>query len=218
MLFALAQPASLAGLVAAFVVALLIRAVVVGLLRRRVERAPVLHVRRDVDVFGVVAAALGGTGWGRGQADVGAGPPPLAALLAGPAAVLTASQAAFALYRAASGSPTLLAAYGTADVLRGVPGGLGGVASQVLLSFAVGLLAFGVLALVPLPPLDGWGLLRRAVRRPGTGFAKARYWLEDQNVGIVLLLVGMIVPLGRGTPLLLAVLDAVTTPVLRAWA
>ena len=229
MLFALGQPVALAGLLAAFVVAVAVRAAVGNAVRSRrgesrrdgsraLGRMRLLDVRRDVDVFGFVGAVLGGTGWGSPLPDVGTRPAPVAALLAGPLAVIGTSQAALAAHAVAGGSPLPLRAYGAADILRGLPAGVGVDAlSQALVSFAVGLLAFGVLALLPLPPLDGWGLLRHTVRRPGTGFQRARYWLEDQNIGTVILLVGLVLPLGRGTPLLLVLLDAVTLPVLRAW-
>ena len=216
MLWALGQPAALVGLVVGFAVALAVRAAAQHLaLRRVLGRSRLLDVRRDFDIFGAVAAVIGGTGWGRKSPDVGASPPPLAVLLAGPAAVLIASQVAFAGYRVAGGDPLPLRVYAAADVLRGVPGS---PLPQALLSFAVGLLAFGFLALLPLPPLDGWVLLRRSVRRPGSGFQRARYWLEEQNIGVVILLVGLILPLVGGLPLLLLILNVVTLPVLRAWS
>jgi hypothetical protein len=135
-------------------------------------------------------------------------------LLAGPAAVLVASQVAFLAFRLA-GDPLLLQLHTASSVLHGVPGD---AVSQLLLSIAVSLLCFGLLALVPLPPLDGWGLLaRRAGPRPSPGFARAHHWLDEQNIGVVILLVGLIIPL-IGGPLFLFLLDVVTTPVFLAWS
>lgn len=224
MLFSLGQPIALVGLVVAFLTGVALRAAAQHLVLRHspahrvggaARRVALVTPRRDVDVFGVVSALIGGTGWGRGLDDVGVGPPPRRVLLAGPVAVLVASQLAFAGFRIAGGDRLGLQLYGTADVLRGAPGD---ALTQLLLSLAVGLLAFGVFALIPLPPLDGWGLLRHAVRHPGPGFAKARHWLEEQNIGVVILLAGMILPVAGNTPLFLYLLDVVTTPVLRVWS
>jgi len=224
-LFALGRPIALAGLALAFVLGLVIRVIAIRIAQRR--RVPagwdtprraggkLVDVRRDVDIFGVVAAVVGGTGWGKKAEDVGMGPAPLRVLLAGPIAVLVASQLAFLGFILVAG-PVSLSALSASSVLRGDVFGAG-AAELFLLSLAVGLLCFGLLALVPLPPLDGWGLLRHAVRRPGTGFQKARYWLEDQNVGIAILLAGMLLPLFRGLPLFLFLLDIVSWPFLLLW-
>ncbi len=217
MLFALGQPFALLGLVLAFVVSLALRALVAHLvLRRRLGRVWLVDPRRDFDIFGAVAAVLGGTGWGRRLTEVGGRPPPAGALLAGPLAVLGVSQLAFLGYRLADGDTLLLRAYRASDFLRGsVPAD---VRWQVGASFAVGMLCFALLALFPLPPLDGWGLLVRAVRRPGTGFQKAQHWLDEQNIGTVILLAGMILPLADGRPLLLILLDYLTAPVFGLWS
>lgn len=225
MLFALSQPVALAGLVLAFVLALILRAVAIRVAQRRqvpagwgTTRRPggkLVDVKRDVDVFGVVAAVVGGTGWGKRVDDVGVGPASLRTLLAGPLTVLVASQLAFLAYLLSSGAYAALSGIAASDVLRG---NLTGPDLELfLLSLAVGLLCFGLLALVPLPPLDGWGLLRHAVKRPGTGFQKARYWLEEQNVGVAILLAGMLLPLFRGVPLFLFLLDLVSIPFLLLW-
>ncbi|MFI5955907.1 hypothetical protein [Cryptosporangium sp. NPDC051539] len=225
MLFALQSPVALAGLLLAFVLGLAIRVVAIRLVQRR--RVPagwdvprrsggkLVDVRRDVDIFGVVAAVVGGTGWGKRVEDAGMAPAPLRVLLAGPVAVLVASQLAFLSFIVVAG-PVSLGSLSASSVLRGDL--VGGTSVELfLLSFAVGMLCFGLLDLVPLPPLDGWGLLRHAVRRPGTGFQKARYWLEDQNVGIAILLAGMLLPLFRGLPLFLFLLDIVCWPFLLLW-
>ncbi|HEV2089197.1 MAG TPA: hypothetical protein VGR21_12865 [Cryptosporangiaceae bacterium] len=216
MLFALGQPFALLGLLAAFVVSLVVRAFAAHVvLRRQVGRMPLLDPRRDFDIFGAVAAVFGGTGWGRRLDDVAGRPAPPGALLAGPLAVLVVSQLAFAGYRLAGADTLLLRAHPASTVLTGVPGE---PLSQALASFAVGMLCFGLLALFPLPPLDGWGLLRRAVRRPGPGFQKAEHWLDGQNIGTVILLAGMILPLSDGRPLVLILLDLLTAPFFVVWS
>jgi len=217
-LWALGQPVALAGLLAGFALAVVLRAVVqhaVASRGRFARRHRLFHPRRDVDVFGAVAAVLGGTGWGRRGPDGPDGRPSTAVLLAGPFAVLIASQLAFGAYKVA-GDPLLLQLANASMVLQGVPGD---AVSQLLLSFAVSLLCFGLLALVPLPPLDGWGLVAgRAGPRPSQGFAKAQHWLDDQNLGVVILLIGLVIPLAAGAPLFLFLLDFVTAPVFAAWA
>lgn len=219
MIWALRHPVSLIGLLLGFALAVVLRSVVQHLVASRgqyaVRRQSLFEPRRDVDVFGVVAAVIGGTGWGRRAPDGPGGSPRVAVLLSGPLAVLVASQLAFAAY-AVLGDPLLLQLYHSSDVLRGIAGD---VTSQLLLPIAVSLLCFGLLALVPLPPLDGWGLLaRRAGPRPSPGFAKAKHWLEDQNIGVVILLVGLIIPLFGNLSLFLFLLDLITAPVLAAWA
>jgi hypothetical protein len=225
-LFALREPIAFVGLLVAFVLALVLRAVAIRLVQRR--RAPagwgsgrrpggrVVDLKRDVDVFGAVAAVVGGTGWGKRIDDAGLRPAPVRALLAGPAVVLIASQIAFAVFVLSTGHVYPLTGLTSSSVLHGE---YSAPASDIfLLSLAVGLLCFGILALVPLPPLDGWGLLRHAVKRPGTGFQKAAYWLDEQNVGIAILLAGVLLPLFAGLPLFLFLLDLITGPVFYAWS
>ena len=226
MLYALRRPIALLGLVLAFGLALTIRAVAIRVVQR--QRAPVgwgtarhgggrfVDPKRDIDIFGAVAAVVGGTGWGKKVDGVGVRPAPVRVLLAGPVSVLVASQLAFLSYLFSGADPIQLRFVNASDVLHGYAPGTS--IQAFLHSLAVGLLCFGLLALVPLPPLDGWGLLRHAVRRPGTGFQKATYWLEEQNVGIAILLVGMLLPLLSSVPLFLYLLDLVTAPVLLLWS
>ncbi|SHN47868.1 hypothetical protein [Cryptosporangium aurantiacum] len=225
MLFALSRPVALAGLALAFVLALVIRVLAIRVVQRRQVPAgwgtprrsggKLVDVRRDVDIFGVVAAVVGGTGWGKKVEDSGMHPAPVRVLLAGPIAVIVAAQLAFLAFVLVAGRVPL-GQLDSSSVLRGDL--IGGTSAELfLLSLAVGLLCFGLLDLVPLPPLDGWGLLRHAVKRPGTGFQKARHWLEDQNVGIAILLAGMLLPLFRGLPLFLFLLDIFTLPFLLLW-
>lgn len=219
MLFAILQPAALVGLLLAFGLGLAVRVALqvwlaARLLRHRVGSA-VPHPRRDVEPFGAVAAVLGGTGWGReaplpesswalGQVRQRA-----AVLAAGPVGVIVLGLLVVLGHRYAFPDGVLLSAY-PSDVLRGTPGP---AAEQVLLSLGIGLLCFGVLALVPLPPLDGWGLLWLAIRRPGESAQKVRYWLAERNLGVLALLVLLIYPID--TPILLRLLDLLVNPLTR---
>jgi hypothetical protein len=221
MLFALGRPVAFTGLLLGFLLALALRAVTIRLVLRRLrfghERITP-HVREDVDPFGAVAAAVGGTGWGK-FVDVDAVPRTAgrgrAALVyaAGPLVALIAAQLALLAYALVFPSSFQLSAYRVSDVLRGqFDASLG---EQLLLGVAVGLLAFGLLALLPIPPLDGFGLLWFVQRRPGPGMQGYRLWFEHKNIGVVVLLACCFFPLSY--PLLLLPLDLIGTVFLRLW-
>ena len=221
MLFALGQPVAFVGLVIGFLLALVLRAVAIrftarflGLVPRREPVAP--RIREDVDPFGAVAAAVGGIGWGR-IIDVDEVPRTggrgRAAMVfaAGPIVTLLAAQAAFLAF--ALFHPDSLDLLRPSDVLRGqFAGDLGAL---LLLPVAVALLAFGLLALLPMPPLDGFGLLWSAQTRPGPGMQGYRLWFQEKNIGVVVLLVGCFFPLSY--PLILLPVDLLGTVFLRLW-
>ncbi len=225
MLFALVQPLSALGLLVAFLAALAVRATGQEFLAARLTgstRAGPLRPapRRDIDPFGAVAAALSGTGWGR------AAPLPdmvfvtraavlrrVLVFLAGPVLPVLAGEALLAVYRAIYPHSLGLALYRPSDVLRGIPGPAG---EQLLLSVGFGLLCFGVFAILPLPPCDGWGLLWLFWRRPGERARRAQYWLTERNIGVVILL-ALMFPLGLRGPVAYFVLDALVTPLVRLW-
>ena len=221
MLFALGTPVAFAALVASFLLGLLLRAMAVrltarslGLADRRESIAP--RLREDIDPFGTVAAAIGGMGWGkalsvdeisrhrgRGRAA--------AVFLAGPLTCIILGEILIATYGIACGG-NLLAFIGPADVLLGIDLPYG---QQILLSLGVGLLSFGLLELIPIPPLDGFGVMYFALRRPGPGMQWMRLWFEDKNVGVVILLLLSLFPLPGS--FLLQILDALGLVFVRAW-
>jgi Zn-dependent protease len=221
-LFALGRPVAFAALVVSFLLGIALRAVAVrltarslGLADRREPIAP--RPREDVDPFGAVAAALGGMGWGkmlsvddvprhrgRGRA--------VAVFAAGPLTCLVVAQLLLLAYVLLY-PDNLLGFIGPADVLLGINLPVG---QEVLLSLAVGLLCFGLLALIPIPPLDGFGILYYALRRPGSGMQWMRLWFEDKNIGVVILLALCLFPFGA--PFLLRILDALGLLFLRLWA
>jgi hypothetical protein len=203
MLWALAQPAAMAGLVAAFTVGVGLRAAASW------SAARFFKVHRDAvstrfDPLGVVAACFSGTGWGRPCAAPGSHRERWA-VAAGPVAVLLASQLAFVSYhRAYPGAGLPLRINRPSDVLHGVVAPTH--AQQLMLSVAVGLLCFGLLALLPFPPFDGY----RLIATPGA----AAPW---ERLAAVAVLVLLIVPVSGRPPLLMA-LDTVAGPLVRVWA
>jgi Zn-dependent protease len=220
-LFALGEPVAFCALVLSFLLGLFLRAVAIrlasrslGLADRREPIAP--RPREDVDPFGAVGAALGGMGWGkmlsvdevpryrgRGRAA--------AVFAAGPLTCIVAAELLLATYTVLY-QDGLLGILSPGAVLLGI--GLP-VAQQVLLSVAVGLLSFGLLALIPIPPLDGFGLLYFAMRKPGPGMQWMRLWFEEKNVGVLILLICCLFPFGY--PVLLLILNFLGLLFVRIW-
>ena len=222
MLYALGRPVAFAALVVAFLLGLLLRAVAIRLTARSLgltgRRDPITpRPREDIDPFGAVAAAIGGMGWGK-TISVDEVPRSRGRLraamvfIAGPLTCIVVAQMIFAGYVLAY-PDNLLLYLSPSDVLLGIdlPAG-----QQVLLSLAVGLLSFGLLALVPIPPLDGFGILYSALRRPGPSMQWMRLWFEEKNVGVVVLLALCLFPFGA--PYLLYLLDFLGVLFLRLWA
>ncbi|WP_067502296.1 hypothetical protein [Actinoplanes sp. TFC3] len=221
MLFALGEPVAFAALVAAFLLGLVLRAVAIrlsartlGLVDRRESVSP--RLREDIDPFGAVAAAIGGQGWGktisvdeiprwrgRGRAA--------AVFLAGPVVCILTGQLFFLAY-ALTTTSNILAYLNPSDLLHGISLPYG---DQILLSLGVGLLTFGLLALIPIPPLDGFGVLWSAMRKPGAGMQWMRLWFEDKNLGVLILLICCFFPLSR--PILLVILDVLGVLFVRLW-
>jgi len=223
LLFALGQPAAFAGLLIGFLFALVLRAYAIRVTARTLRLADARdsvapRPREDIDPFGAVAAAVGGTGWGKAidvdEVPRGRGRGRAAAVFAaGPIVTLIVAQLCFFAYALIFPASDQLAIYRPSDVLRGeFDDALGG---QVLLGIAVGLLAFGLLALIPIPPLDGFGLLWSAMRHPGAGMQTTRLWLDHKNLGVVILLACSFFPFSY--PLLLVPLDLIGTVFMRLW-
>jgi hypothetical protein len=221
-LFAIGRPAALVGLLVAFLLALFLRVFAMRLTARALglqhRRDPLLpNPREDIDPFGAVAAAVVGTGWGR-AVDTDAMPRwagrgrRAAVVAAGPLTPLLAGLAAVIAFRFAY--PEFLLTDGASTVLRG--GYPASIAAEALLSFAVGLLCFGLLNLIPLPPLDGFALLWLSMRHVGATGERARLWLVENNVGVVLLLLMVFFPLM--SPLLYLFIDVLAAPFMWALA
>ncbi|MFC4072094.1 hypothetical protein [Actinoplanes subglobosus] len=222
MLFALGEPVAFVALVVSFLLGLALRAVAMRFTARVVglgDGRPLVRFspREDIDPFGAVAAAIGGQGWGR-QVTVDEVPRwrgrgrAAAVFAAGPVACILAGEliiAGFALVQPAPELELLNPGW----ILRGFPLTIAG---QVALSLGTGLLTFGLLALIPIPPLDGFGVLWNALRKPGPSMAWMRLWFEDKNIGALILLVCSFFP--TSYPILLRIIDFLGILFLRIWA
>jgi hypothetical protein len=160
MLWALGQPVAALGLAAAFVLGAALRAAVHRQSARRWGGIPPLPAASAVGALGAITLVFTGTGWWRPSCARR----PLC-VAAGPVAVLVAGEACLGAFAAAfpAQRASLRLNY-PSDVLRGVVGVPPG--AQVLLSLGVGLLCFGLLALLPVPPLDGYRLGTAAFLQP----------------------------------------------------
>jgi Zn-dependent protease len=224
-LYSLGHPVAFASLVISFLLGLVLRAVAVRLSARTLGMADrnesiMPRLREDVDPFGAVAAALGGMGWGkalsvddiprwrgRGRAVI--------VFAAGPLACIVIAQ--LLLAATVLTYPNGILAYANvSDVLLAGYDNTVGYGEQILLSLGVGLLTFGLLSLIPIPPLDGFGILYSALPRPGAGMQWMRLWFEQKNIGVVVLLALCLFPFGA--PFLLIILNILGIPFLAAWS
>ena len=208
MLRALGTPLAFVGLLLGFLLAVLIQAYVQAATARALGDRPAFRrlggIRRVLDPFGAVAAALGGVGWGvtpdiplrsRGRIAL--------ALLSGPVAVVAAGLLALLAFALVGGPAAALPGIGPSTVLRGIEGD---AAPVFFLALGLELLGTAALALVPLPPLPGWRLLELA-STGSIGWQRARDYLVEKNLGVLALLILLILPLGASTPLLLGLVD-----------
>jgi hypothetical protein len=233
-LYALQYPLSFVVLLVTFVVGLVAR----GLAQRLVsgERQPAWvranKARRNaqwlkpyLDPYGVVAALLGGLGWG---APVDISDPRVRSkgrragqLLIGPVVLGGLGVGLLAAFRAWTG---LTFTGSKVPILNSVVTGSAFVTNshvhyalpfgQVALFLAgVELLAMGVLAILPMPPLDGGKLVFLLAPR-SSGWQKVRFRLDEENWGmLVLLLFGLPVLFRR--LILVAIVGSIVDPLVR---
>lgn len=219
MLYALNQPLLLLGLLLGFVVGgvahALAQVYAAGARDRHATSGRrTADPRRQLDAFGAIAAGIAGVGWPRElETDgrrLGSRGRLTAVLLAGPAVNLLLGAAGYAVLLV-TGAPAALSIAGVSDVLLGrLPAP---PAAAVPLGFATVNLAMAVLSLIPLPPLVGGRLLFAYAPRT-QGWRNAEYRLVEQNWGVAIVLVLLLLPLAGGVPLLLFLIDTLTAPVL----
>lgn len=227
MLYALARPLTFLILLVSFLIAVTLGGWVSALAAARLGPGSLRaegrlrpDPRRHLDPFGSVAALIAGFGWWRpvelpprggsgARGGVGTGSLALACL-AGPAVLLGVAALALGLFSVSYGS----VGGSVSQLLQGADVGLAVLPTALLLAGVMHLYV-GLLALVPLPPLPGARLLFGLAPRSG-GWQKAEHYLVEQNIGVVLVLALMLVPLGGPAPLLPTVLDSVTGGPLRS--
>jgi hypothetical protein len=224
-LFALRHPAILLGLLLGFLIGVIARAALQQQLAsgaglslgrprlRSVGRArPAARWGAYLDPYGAVAAVIAGVGWGvRPPARAGRGALGLLAVALGVHGALAV--VGFAAYKALSGPPVLGHLVHVSDVLHGSLS-LGSSGAQIAVGFGMENLACGLLALVPIPPLElGVLLWSRLPRTPGA--RRVAYHLLEEAWGVAVILVGLLLPLAGQSPALLALLDIVGDPLLR---
>jgi len=206
--------------------------------RANTKRPRSTWLRPYFDVYGAIATLLGGIGWG---APVDTSDPRhrskgrrVAQLLLGPivlAALGTALLLAFRSWTHFNGVsskqfPALadqisLYAVATGQSFAGsVPGHLHSHVHYVLpfgqvalLLAGVELLAMGVLAILPIPPLDGGRLLFALTPRSG-GWQRVRFRLDEENWGLLILLFCSFPVIFRRV-LLISILGAIVNPLVR---
>lgn len=231
MIFALRQPAVLVGLLLGFLLGVAFRAGLqrrVGQARRsgggrRRGRLRAVGRRRTwtpqagwaayLDPYGGVAALLAGVGWGARPEPARRGRATDVTMLCVALAVHGVLAAAgFAAYRAANGSLAGLQGLPVTAVLHGSfdPGTVG---QSVSLGFAMINLACGLLALVPIPPMElGVVLWSRLPRSPGA--RRLAYRVLEEQWGIAVILLLLLLPLAGQLPVLLSLINTVADPLL----
>jgi len=202
--------------------------------RANTKRRRSTWLKPYVDPYGFIAALLGGVGWG---IAVETGDPrsrsrgrQLLQLIAGPLVLTGLGIGMLAIFRAVSGvvgpwpslrsvvlgfaftkPPTLIAGHLSVSqphIHYVLPFG------QVALFLAgVEFVALGVLAIMPIPPLDGGKLLFLLLPRKG-GWQKARYRLVEENWGVLILLV-LALPILFRRLALVAALAHIVDPLVR---
>jgi hypothetical protein len=233
-LFALRVPISFVVLIVAFFAGLAARGFAQRLVMRQrrpawarnlTRRTSLVWLRPFVDPYGVVAALLGGAGWGM-QVDINTvrsrpGARLVSSMAAGPVVLGALGVAALEAFRVLVPTAKVgdMNGRGVLDTVRGTAYardhlhyvlGLGPVALYIA---GVLWLTMAIVALVPLPPLDG-GKFLFALGPTSPGWQKARYRLNDDNWGTVAL-IALMLPLIGWTPILLGVLSYGIDPLIR---
>lgn len=217
MLFALGQPVTLLGLLLGYLVGMFGQVCAARLLLggRRQLRG-VTRPQQWVDPFSAVGALLGGMGWPPRQ-ELTRRRPSLPILIVVVSVVVEAILAAVGLsgYILAGGTRIGLQFTSTVSVIHGNQLSFVSHTQQFCLGFAVESLACGVLALVPIPPLPlGVWLWSALPRTPGA--RRVAFHLLEEQWGILVILVLMLIPLGGQEPALLALVSAVVNPILHS--
>ena len=228
MIYALREPTILLGLLAGFLLGVPLRAALQrqltrpGGLRRRGRLSAVGGRGRAklgwpgyLDPYGAVAALLSGAGWGP-RVEAKRTPALDVAMLAAALAVHAALTAlGLAAYVAAGGTLSGLHGLDVSTVLHGSVD-TGDIVRNVALGFAMVNLACGVLALIPIPPLElGVIVWSRVPRSPGA--RRVAFHVLEEQWGVAVILLLLLLPLAGQPPALLAVINAIGGAILGAF-
>ncbi len=222
MLFALRQPAVLLGLALGFALGCFLRstaqrAFVGGSRSTRRGRLQLAKAPQSwLDPFGTVAALLAGIGWSPRPVLSRGKPRQLWAMVAIAVVVHGLLAAAgFAGYLGAGGVRQVFPFISTIGVLHGSQIVTNNFIQRVSLGFAIENLGCGLLALVPIPPLElGVALWSTLPRSPGV--RRLAYRVLEEQWGIVVLLVLLLVPLAGEQPTLLQIVGSVADRIIHA--
>jgi membrane-associated protease RseP (regulator of RpoE activity) len=225
MIYRLGQPVYFAGLVLGFLLGCLVH---VAAQRWTATRfgGPAMRwmlpsqqgLGRYVDPFGAVAALLGGVGW---PTPVEAGSyqraqrtKAILIMLTGPLANLLLSAAGLALLARTDSGGALGGSPSMGDIFRGHLG-LSSDGPTLLAAIAVINMFMAVLSLIPLPPLEGGRIMFLLAPRT-LGWQKAEYYLVERNIGIGILLLGLILSLGANPAPIAYIVITIADPLLTA--
>jgi hypothetical protein len=225
-IYALGQPSILLGLLAGFLLGVPLRAALQRLvtrpggLRRRGRLSAVGHRRTRLgwpgylDPYGAVAALLSGVGWGPRVEARRTPSTDVLMLLSALAAHGALTALGLAGFVAAGGELAQLTGLDVSLVLHGTLH-TSFFLRNLTLGFAMINLACGVLALVPIPPLElGVILWSRLPRSPQA--RRIAYRVLEEQWGVAVILVLLLLPLAGQPPALLAVINAIARPILDA--
>lgn len=217
MLFALRQPATLLGLVLGLAVGCYLRVVVQQLYVGGRRSVPSVTAARSwLDPFGMVAALLAGIGWSP-RPVLGHGKPRQAWVVVVITVVVhgVLAAAGLAAYLAAGGLRVTLPFASTVAVLHGSQIVTTSFSQRVALGFGIENLACGLLALVPIPPMDLGVALWSALPR-SAGSRRMAYRVLEEQWGIAILLVLLLLPLAGEQPVLLQLVGSIGDRILNA--
>ncbi|HTW18951.1 MAG TPA: hypothetical protein VME70_01925 [Mycobacteriales bacterium] len=217
MLYALRQPSTLLGLALGFVLGCVLRVAVQQLLvnGRRALRT-VTASRGWLDPFGLVAVLLAGVGWSpRPTLRFGKRSQVWVVVVAAVAVHGLLAAAGLAAYKAAGGHSGFFPLMSSLAVLHGSQSLATDAGQRIAIGFGIENLACGLLALVPVPPLELGVALWSTLPRSSGSRRLAYHFLEEQW-GTAIVLVLLIVPLGGEYPLLLQLIGDVADRILHA--
>jgi hypothetical protein len=225
-IFALRHPAVLLGLLVGFLVGVSLRAAAqralasgarsgrrrlrpVGIGRRRGFPRPAGGWASYLDPYGAVAAALSGVGWGtRVPARRGGRGSDVTMLLAALVVHGALAAAGLAAYVAAGGAVADFGLFDLSSVLHAsfvFPT----TGESVAAGFAAVNIGCGLLALTPIPPLElGVVLWSRLPRSPGA--RRLAYRVLEEQWGVAVVLLFLLLPLAGQQPLLLTLINDAT--------